>query len=560
MRLPASLFSLFATVVVLSSAVAAAGPDTARVESVTHVSAAELVAHYDSNLVYLSPIVNRPDLAVKLPERKKLAVERGLVKRDGNPAGSISFLHGVASGDPQEDRVILWTKVTPAVRSGAIPVEAQVSTDPSFATILRARAVITTSEVDFSVKIDMNGLKPLTTYWYRFVAGGIASPVGKTKTLPAVNQEVDQFKMDVVSCSNMPHGYFHAYRRIAEGNADVVLHLGDYIYEYDKAGYKPKGGSVPADRDPQPPKLITSLSDYRTRHAQYKADLDLQALHSAKPMIAVWDHEFADNAFPGGAPDNSNVTAWNARKLAAARAYHEYMPIRPNLIVDNLFKVYRGFRIGKLIDLFMIDTRMDGRSEQAKGDPNARTLLGAEQRKWLYDGLADSNAVWKTIGNQVMFAPKPAKILAWEINALADDWNGYPRERSGLLDHLTKNKISNTVMLTGDLHASIASDIYNADKRVVMHEYVAPSITSATPAGDSAAGNFFLKPIFKLINKGNKFIDLYQHGWVSISFTKQRSRAEYWFVNSVKKTNGGAATLAKVLESEVGSNRITRDF
>ncbi|KAI9218705.1 PhoD-like phosphatase-domain-containing protein [Blastocladiella britannica] len=539
----------------------------ARVASIVKIDAAALAQNYEKNLAFKSPIVNKPDLAVKLADSKKAKVAAavqahvsGFAKAADAPA--VKFSHGVASGDPLANAVILWTKVVPTDALSTVTVEYHVATDTDFKNIVKTGAVVTSSEVDFTVKVDATGLQPLTKYFYRFVSGGVSSPVGKTKTLMAADANVDSFKAAVVTCSNMPHGYFHAYGAIArDDSVDVTIHLGDYIYEYDQQGYKTPNFQTPAERIPQPNKVLSSLSDYRTRHAQYKTDPNLMSLHIAKPMIAVWDdHEFADNAFAGGAnnQDDKRDGPWGPRKLAGARAYHEYMPIRPDFIQDGAFKIYRSFQIGNLVDLYMIDTRIEGRTTQAKGNPADRQLMGPEQTKWLHDGLAQSKKTWKLIGNQVQFAPKPTKVLWFELNALSDDWNGYPTDRQGLLDTITNNKVQNSVIITGDFHASVVSDIYNGNA-IAITEYVAPSVTSISPLMDSSFLSAAADKIWGLINKGKRFTDFANHGYMSLQFTPAKLLTQYVMVDKLSAQTP-TPNVVRAFEQTAGANRITKVY
>ncbi|KAI9216484.1 PhoD-like phosphatase-domain-containing protein [Blastocladiella britannica] len=556
-------------VLLVTVLLAAHAAHAAHVASLVKLDAVTLANHYDRNLAFKSPIINKPDLARVLPDAKKAKVAAAVKAHSASFSAkalavpTIKFLHGVASGDPIANAVILWTKVVPTDTTGTATVEYHVATDVDFKNIVKTGAVVTSSEVDFTVKVDATGLQPETKYFYRFLSGGVASPVGKTKTLMLADAKVDSFKAAILTCSNMPHGYFHAYGAIARDDSiDVAIHVGDYIYEYDLAGYTAKNFNAPAaNRVPIPNKVISSLLDYRTRHAQYKQDPNTLALHLAKPVIAVWDdHEFADNAFANGASnqDDKRDGPWGPRKLAGARAYHEYMPIRPDFIMDGAFKIYRSFQIGNLVDLFMVDTRIDGRSEQAKGNAADRTLMGPEQTKWLYNGLLTSNKTWKVLGNQVMFAPKPTKVLWIEINALSDDWNGYPTARQGLLDTVTNAGIQNTVVITGDFHASVASDIFNGN-RAVMTEYVGPSVTSVSPLNDYGWLNGIADKVWGLINKGKRFSDFANHGYMAMQFTQTKLRTEYIWVDKFN-ASPSPPVVARVLEQAAGANRITKVY
>ena len=268
------------------------------------------------------------------------------------------FAHGVASGDPLPDRVILWTRVTPAVVKAAIVIRYAVASDPAMTQIVLRGSAKTNPARDYTVKVDAIGLQPHTTYYYQFAAEGATSPVGRTRTLPSGTAH--SLRMAVVSCSNHAYGYFNVYGRIAQrADLDLVLHLGDYLYEYGAGQY----GTA---RTPEPPTEIVTLADYRQRHAQYKRDADSQAMHRQHPIVAIWDdHETANNSWRTGAQNHQPATEgeWDTRVAMALQAYYEWMPVRPvdtaNLRMNNRYYAY-----GDLADLIMLEERLNGRSEQ----------------------------------------------------------------------------------------------------------------------------------------------------------------------------------------------------
>lgn len=341
------------------------------------------------------------------------------------------FLHGVASGDPLQDRVILWTRLTPLVLNARLRVTWEIATDDQFKQNLKTGTVETTKTDDFTVKVDATGLQAGTTYFYRFRFGSKVSPVGQTKTLPVTTNKVS---FAVCSCSNYPAGYFYVYREMAKQNVDVVIHLGDYIYEYGADGYATEdaaklGRTLPSDNN----KEIIKLDDYRKRYALYRQDKDLQTVHQRHPFIVVWDdHELANDTWREGAENHqSNEGPFLERKLAALQAYFEWMPIRPVSNTDHL-NIYRQFNFGSLVQLTMLDTRIIARDKQleytdymiASGldaqkfqadltDPK-RTLMGYTQRDWLVDKLKQSTATWNVIGQQVLMSKMwiPAELLA----------------------------------------------------------------------------------------------------------------------------------------------------
>ncbi|MEH1709054.1 alkaline phosphatase D family protein [Acinetobacter pittii] len=341
------------------------------------------------------------------------------------------FLHGVASGDPLQDKVILWTRLTTVDFSAPLKVTWEIATDDQFKQNLKTGTVQTTKTDDFTVKVDATGLQAGTTYYYRFRFGSKVSPVGQTKTLPVTTNKVS---FAVCSCSNYPAGYFYVYREMAKQNVDVVIHLGDYIYEYGADGYATEdaaklGRTLPSDNN----KEIIKLDDYRKRYALYRQDKDLQTVHQRHPFIVVWDdHELANDTWREGAENHqSNEGPFLERKLAALQAYFEWMPIRPVSNTDHL-NIYRQFNFGSLVQLTMLDTRIIARDKQLEytdyitssgldaqkfqadlTDPK-RTLMGYTQRDWLVDKLKQSTATWNVIGQQVLMSKMwiPAELLA----------------------------------------------------------------------------------------------------------------------------------------------------
>ena len=350
---------------------------------------------------------------------------------------NFTFEHGVASGDPTESSVILWTRVSRTnfrdihddeQLSGIADanVSWRVATDESFTNVVNSGSTTVGSETDFTLKVDAQNLQSNTKYFYQFTVGPNSSVVGKTKTLPSGT--VDQVKLAVVSCSNYASGYFNVYKEIAQmGDLDAIIHLGDYIYEYADSGY----GSL---RKLEPTHELINLADYRMRHALHKKDSNSQQMHASLPMIAVWDdHEVANDTWISGAENHDATTEGNfaARKASAIKAYFEWMPIRPVTPgVDG--RIYRQFKFGDLVNLLMLDTRQAGRDQQlsyasfltADGSFDAekfqtelasttRTMLGAEQKTWLKESLSSSIETWQVLGSQVLMMKNnlPSAVL-----------------------------------------------------------------------------------------------------------------------------------------------------
>jgi alkaline phosphatase D len=483
------------------------------------------------------------------------------------------FRHGVASGDPLADRVILWTRVTPRdagspERSrGAQTVTWEVATDVKFATVTARGEVETGAARDFTVKLDARGLEPGTTYYYRFHSNGEQSPIGRTKTLP--REDVARIRLGVVSCSNLPQGYFNAYACLANRlDLDAILHLGDYLYEYANTQY---GDGSKYGRIPMPDKEMVALQDYRERHAQYKADPDSQAIHQQHPFITTWDdHEFTNNTWMNGAQNHNNDGAdegdWHTRRLAAVQAYFEWMPIREDAPALE-GRIYRSFRFGTLATLLMLDTRMIGRDVQVPNkeialveDP-ARQLLGARQEGWLAEQLVASvknQSAWSVLGQQVMFAPQtPAGAVAGN----ADSWDGYRGARGRVFDMIERARVSNLAVLTGDVHSSWAFDIprdpfagYDkaTGKGSLGVEFAGTSVTS--PSGVGRDGEKQLDDL-KAARPHLHYVDGRYRGYYLVDITRDRLQADYYAVATIQERSV-AERFAKGFITEAGRNHL----
>lgn len=438
------------------------------------------------------------------------------------------FYHGVASGDPLSDAVMIWTRVSDT--TGTVDVNWRVATDPEFTNIVQQGTSWTGNSKDFTVKVDVTDLQSYTYYFYDFEIGGKHSLTGRTKTAPEGDNE--HFRAAVVSCSNYEAGYFHVYDAITERNdVDLVMHLGDYIYEYG-VGEFPL--SISGVRQHDPDYEILVLSDYRMRHSQYKLDPDLIRLHQHFPMIAVWDdHETANNSYRDGAQNHQPDTEgpWANRKEAGTRAYHEWMPIRtPD--ENDLFKIYREFSYGNLVDIFMLDTRLYDRDEQNTeevANPD-RSILGEEQLDWLKNSLSNSNSPYKVMGNQVMFAP--LLLLGTPLNN--DQWDGYQAEQSELRDYIMDNSIDNVVFVTGDIHTSWANDIPGPEyvdstgAGSAAVEFVVTSVTSPGLDDINLSPNFI-----QGISPHTKYVNLDTRGFVILDITEERLQGDWYYVSDV---------------------------
>ncbi|WPB93812.1 alkaline phosphatase D family protein [Streptomyces malaysiensis] len=505
---------------------------------------------------------------------------------DAGPA----FLHGVASGDPLPDGILLWTRITPAPDavpgSGlgpAVEVTWEVAEDRDFRSVVARGTVKAAAGTDHTVKADVRGLRPATGYFYRFaVDDGVQSPVGHTRTAPAHDAAAEGVRFGVVSCANWEAGWFSPYRHLAaRADLDAVLHLGDYIYEY-KSGEYPQTKDVL--RPHAPTHEIVTLADYRVRHGNYKTDPDSQALHAALPLIAIWDdHEFANDAWSGGAENHTPGTegAWAQRVAAAKQAYFEWMPVRPS----TQGTTYRRLRYGTLADLHLLDLRSFRSQQAATGsgdvDDPERTLTGRAQLDWLKSGLTASDTTWRLVGNSVMISPVafgalPAELLAPLAELLGlpkgglaintDQWDGYTDDRRELLAHLTDRGIGNTVFLTGDIHMAWANDVpvragtYPLSPSAAT-EFVVTSVTS-----DNLDDLLHVPPhtvslaavaAIRAANRHVKWVDMDSHGYGVLDVTPQRAQMDYYTVSDRTDPRATAA-WARSYRTRAGSQRVER--
>jgi alkaline phosphatase D len=506
------------------------------------------------------------------------------------------FYHGVASGDPLSTQVIIWTRVTPE-QEGDVLVKWSMAKDDKMSQVVRMGEFNTNDTKDYTVKVDVTGLSPASTYYYQFAVNNNKSSVGRTKTTPSDTYENLQFA--VVSCSDYTAGFYNALGRIAERkNLNAVIHLGDYIYEGTQRSFD-AGNNPPYDKFEDTHFVKNKewwLHSYRKRYALSRLDVDLRNAHQAHPFITVWDdHEIADNTYKDGAlGHNPSVHGeWEVRKSAARQAYAEWLPIR-----GDASKIYRSFQFGKLMELIMVDTRVEGRDKQITeaNDPALlspdRTLLGKEQKQWLFNKLSTSPCQWKIVGNQVIFSEFNVKFAAFGGHfsdkvkifetTFLDYWEGYPIERDEVINHIGKNKINNVVILSASMHCSLAFDVTKrATKQSrkgeastydpvtgqgsVAVEFATPSITSAN--FDEKIGSFYATAFESYVNKKlpaplgynpnphMKFVDLQRHGYFVLKVSKERAEAEYYFVDSLT-TRSTKESLAAVFHSKTGSNRL----
>ncbi len=508
-----------------------------------------------------------------------------------------AFRHGVASGDPLADRVIVWTRVTTRSRR-TLRVGWRLASDPLMQTIVQQGEARTGPSRDFTVKVDVTGLSPDQTYYYQFIANNESSPIGRTRTLPV--GAVDKVRLAVCSCSNFAFGFFSAYGHIA-ARADLngFMHLGDYIYEYANGTF---GDGEAIGRQPFPNRETVSLTDYRQRHAQYKSDIHLQECHRQHPAFCVWDdHEFTNDAWRGGAenhqPDEGD---WFVRKARALRAYFEWMPIRQTSRVLRADNIFRSFKFGQLADLSLLETRVSARDQQlppvlniltgellvppeqipgilAQAFDPARELLGRGQREWLFNELSTSQSLgttWRVLGQQTMVGQLSPALApgAPQLPLNLDQWDGYAAERQRLLEHLAGNGIGNVVICTGDIHSSWAQDVsFNpydpafydpaTGAGALAAEFIAPGITSegvpdvappGQPRPDEPGGTadqlLFAQPHLRYLN-------LTKRGYFILDLTESAAQADWYHVRDVRDPVS-AEDFAAGFKTENGLTRV----
>ena len=508
-------------------------------------------------------------------------------RAQGAYAGPVAFEHGVASGDPLAEAVVLWTRITPKDEgAGQIAYAWRLNPVDRRAGGAKSGQGFTGPDRDFTVKVDVTGLDAGRAYTFEFEANGVTSPLGRTRTLPV--GETRELILAVASCSLYPNGYFNAYQAIADlPQLDAVIHLGDYIYEYGGPGSYGMTSAVAGERAHVPDHEIVSLADYRQRHAQYKSDPQLQAAHARAPWIVSWDdHETANNSWMGGAENHSPETEgdWNTRKANALKAYFEWMPIRDPAPGGSFEAMNRSFQFGDLASLIMLETRLTARDDQldygrdldvvdgqpdvagfrAKINDPARRMMSEAQEAWLAKELADSvqaGRPWQVLGNQVVMArmdvPSPRATLGEQAIAEAiatqpeditkrieqmerlaamglpyglDMWDGYAAARERLYDAVEAAQ-ARAIVVSGDSHAFWANELYDDDGALRAVEFGATGITSPG-AGDYVKG----LPVGELYMKGTKEVVFSDHdakGFVLLTLTPEAVKGELMTVSSI---------------------------
>ncbi|CAI9416272.1 alkaline phosphatase D family protein [Nocardioides sp. T2.26MG-1] len=531
-------------------------------------------------------------LAVACPDGGSAAAAAEAPARRRSP-----FRHGVASGDPLPHAVLIWTRLTPTAASTPgsgqgprVAVRWEVATDAAFQRVVRRGTFQTGPARDHTVKVDVTGLEPATWYHYRFRYGAATSPVGRTRTAPAADATPDHVRFGVVSCANLQAGWFSAYRGLAaRDDLHAVLHLGDYLYEYGPGQY----GYGISDRDIRPhvpAHEMVSLADYRQRHAQYKQDPDLQALHAKYPWIITWDdHEVANDAYRDGA-ENHNTDlgegSFLKRRARAHRAYDEWMPVRMDgtARLGDGDRLFRRLRFGRLAEISMLDLRSYRDAQvpfpgPAVSDPD-RSITGRQQLDWLKQSLSRGRAQWKIIGNPVMIAPVDFAALPHDlvdpVNDVTgliprdgipynvDQWDGYTDDRREVFEHIRDHQVTDALFVTGDIHSGWACELpYDASTYPVGDsagvEFVCSSVTSnnlkditGTPPHSTST---VVEGIIKANNRHIKYLNFDDHGFSVLDVTPTRAQMD-WYVIGDRAERDTPITWSVSYATKTGTGRV----
>ncbi len=510
-----------------------------------------------------------------------------------------TFTHGVASGDPLADAVIIWTRAVPVSGSVSAEILWEMASDTAFSDIVASGYAEAKAIHDYTVKVDVTGLRSASRYFYRFKSANNTSDIGETRTLPEA--EVTSLTFGVFSCSNYPAGFFTPYLEAAkDSNIEYVLHLGDYIYKYDGKGYATEhaeeiGRTFAADNDTE----LYTLTDYRKRYALYRTDKGLLALHQTKPFIVVWDdHEISNDTYKDGAENHQEDEGdFYARRAAAVQAYYEWLPIRPPFGTERL-EIYRQFTFGNLLDLYMLDTRVLARDKQLEyanyrdsetkafdqagfmkdiGNPS-RGLLGETQRNWLHSSMQQSHAKWQVLGQQLLIGRmlfpvsifngvtrkdipahvhKLANIKRKQIGGTAlndqelalintvmpynlDAWDGYPAEREIVLKQLHSMGKS-VIALAGDTHNAWHNKLTLEDGTEVGVELATPAVTSPGMehylSMDDEAAEIFADDLTLLI-EDLQYCNLHQRGFMTLTVNEDNAKVTWHYVDAIMTKAG----------------------
>jgi alkaline phosphatase D len=478
--------------------------------------------------------------------------------------GDNPFTLGVASGDPTATGIVLWTRLAPkpsdpeALGRFPIPVRWRIASDPGLRRIVANGMALASAELAHSVHVEVDCLRPRRDYYYQFDVGGEESPVGHFRTAAAANELLSELRFACATCQDWPSGYYTAYRDMCQQELDLVLHLGDYTYEY-KIDSSRRRGAVPAGFERECVDLLT----YRLRHTLHKLDPDLQAAHAQFPFAVIWDDHEVQNDYSGLAPEGESPSPeFSARRAAAYQAYYEHMPIRllPVTGAHPGLRIHRKLDYGRLIQFTLLDDRQY-RSDNPCGDgeqvrcPEALrddySMLGREQERWVTDRFARSEARWNIVGQQLLLAELEhlpyGEDLYWN-----DAWDGYPQARSRLLESVVNTQLRNPIFVTGDWHSTFVNDLKldfkDSAAPTVATEFVAPAITTG---GDQTPYGPYYGPMVPF-NPHIKYFEGDRRGYFAATVTPRRVQFDLHFVSSVEDPNAtGTRERSFVVEDGV---------
>lgn len=507
-----------------------------------------------------------------------------------------TFAHGIASGDPTAEAVILWTRITPDdPAAGAVEVIWEMAKGVGFGSLAASGTVTTNAARDWTVKVDARGLEGDEPYYFRFRIGDKVSPVGRTKTLP--NQAVKSARFAVVSCANWEHGYFNAYDHIArQDHFDAFIHLGDYYYEYG-AGTYDSGSDIEIPRRHVPEHEIITLDDYRLRHGQYRSDACLQNVTAKMPMIAIWDdHETSNDSWKGGAQNHQDDEgAWDDRRQAALRAYYEWMPIREPRKGRMRSDIFRSYDWGDLLTLVTVETRLKARAEpfeienhyaEIKAAGNAdtfkaeklrdpsREMLGEVQSDFIVDTLKaskESGTAWRVMANQVIMGrllttdmtpyidEDAMKVIEtdwpgvrdnialskYNLPVYPDSWDGYPVARENFYQRLIQEDIKDIVVLTGDAHEFWLNDLTAETGEKVGVECVTTSVSSKTLTAYLGSATEDYSLLLTQSNPDARYYNALHNGYIDFALTRSKATVRMMGVSTVKSQDYTASEIAQ---------------
>ncbi len=511
----------------------------------------------------------------------------------GGNSDKATFGYSVASGDPLSDRVIIWTRVNQLQQSASLSWD--VALDTGFANVVKTGSAVAELANDSTVKVDVTGLQPATTYFYRFRIAGETSETGRTRTLPVGS--VQQVRVGVFSCAAYSLGQFHVYNHASNRtDLDAALMLGDYIYE---SGLTSAEQLVVAaiGREADPRGELHTLTEYRLRYQRYHSDADLRALRRSVPLIGVWDdHEIVGDLWKDGAGGHDPATegSFADRRAAAIKAYHEWMPTR---VGADPMKIYRSFDFGNLLRLHMLETRVLGRDAPTNRDAYlagtvndpARQLMGTEQEAWLATGLQQSAATWQVLGQQVVFGgmriplsvyddfsedaikaflqaqdtPDASRTVAQRalinqprIGYELPNWDGYPAARERVMA-MAKAADKNLVVLSGDSHNAFAHDLRDTSGARVGVEFATPSVTSTgLEITHPRIGQTFLADSMVRMIPDLRYAQTSARGYVTVTFTPTAATGEFVFVSSVLNNGYNASVGPRFTTAPGLANRL----